>query len=79
MVVSLSQNMLSPARYGDGIDNVKTQRNTVNNSEGNGNAQKSTDNKEGSHRDPPSSSGNLTEQQSSSGQGKHLVQLEYMF
>lgn len=35
-MVSLSQNMLSPAHYEDGIDDVKNEGNAVNNSEGNG-------------------------------------------
>lgn len=42
MVVSLSQNMLSPAHYEDGMENVKNQGNTVKKAEGNGSAQKST-------------------------------------
>lgn len=78
MVVSLSQKMLSPAHYEDGIDNVKNQGNTVNKSGGNGSAQKSARKKERS-TDPPNRSRDSTEQQSLCRQGRLSVQLEYTF
>lgn len=78
MAVSLTQNMLSPAQYEDRMDNVINQGNTANNSECNGCARKSTENKESSYRDP-ASQGRMTEQQSSCRQGRLLPQYALQF
>lgn len=74
MAVSLTQNMLSPAQYEGRMDNVTNQGNTTNNSECNGCARKSAENKESSHRDPASQGKMSTEQQSSCRQGRVLPQ-----